>query len=120
MIRLAVLKRRTLVLTGVIVLLGGLLVFRRAETSTQRTEDLPALVPGFSSENAATIDLQQGGSLMTAGQERVVKLATRRERDGSERWVVASAFDYPANDTYVSRLLSEIAKARVVGEATRR
>ena len=86
MTRLAQLKRRTLVFAGVIVLLGGWLVFRPAETSTQRTEDLPALVPGFSSENAAFLDLRQGGSVMTGGQERLVTLRQRRERDGSATW----------------------------------
>ena len=120
MTRLAQLKRRTLIFSGVIAVLAGWLVFRPAETSTQRTEDLPALVPGFSSENAAFVDLRQGGSVMTGGQERLVTLKQRRERDGSATWVVSSAFDYPANDTYVSRLLSELAKARIVGERTRR
>lgn len=120
MTRLTTLKRRTLVLTGAIVLLSAFLVFRPAETSTQRTEDLPELVPGFSSENAAAIELKQGGSAMTAGKDRVVALTAERRRDGSKHWLVASAFDYPANETYVARLLSEIAKARVVGEATQR
>jgi|GEM_PF-4277220 len=118
--KLITLKRRCAVFGALIVLCSLALVFRPAETSTQRTEDLPALVDGFASASADSIEITQGGSLLSGGEPRRVLLERRQTREGTPVWVVASAFDYPAGDTQVTRLLSEISQARVVTETTRR
>ncbi len=118
--KLVSLKRRCAVFGALIALCSVALVFRPAETSTQRTEDLPALFEGFSSAGVTSIELTQGGSLLSGGKPRRVLLERREARDGTPVWVVASAFDYPAGDTQVTRLLSEISQARVVTETTRR
>ena len=115
------LKRRSLIFGGATVVLVGLLVFRGSPVSTQTTEDLPALAPGFTSASAATIELRQAAGGDKPGEPaKAVRLVRRRDAEGAESWVVASAFDYPANETSVSRLLSELAKGRVAAESTRR
>lgn len=118
--RLQTLKRRTLVLSGVIVVLTGILVFRPSAATTQVTEDLPTLVAGFSGPNAASIEIEQTTGKGADAKQKVVRLQKRTTREGGDAWVVTTAFDYPANETSVSRLLSELAKARVAGESTRR
>lgn len=114
------LRRRITVLSILAVALAAAWVFRPAEVSTQRTEELPALVEGFTSDQAARITLEQAGSLITAGTARKVTLERRATRDGGTAWAVSSAFGYPAGDDKVARLLSEISQARVSSEATRR
>ena len=114
------LRRRITVLSILAVALAAARVFRPAEVSTQRTEELPALVEGFTSDQAARITLEQAGSLITAGTARKVRRERRATRDGGTAWAVSSAFGYPAGDDKVARLLSEISQARVSSEATRR
>ncbi|MFM8980294.1 MAG: DUF4340 domain-containing protein [Planctomycetia bacterium] len=114
------LRRRILVLSILAVALAAAWVFRPAEVTTQRTEELPALVEGFTSDQATRISVQQAGSLQTAGAPRKVTLERRATRDGGSAWVVTSAFGYPAGDDKVARLLSEISQAKVASEATRR
>jgi hypothetical protein len=119
--KLVRLRRRATVFAVVSVLLAIVCVFRSAETTTQKKEDLPRLVEGFSGANAHAIELVQAGSAATGGVERRVKLVRRaNERTGEATWVVASSFDHPANQDNVARLLSELANARVSGEVTQR
>lgn len=115
------LKRRLAVLAGGIVILTGLILVLGSPSAAQRTADLPPLLPGFASANAASVELRQAPSLLSGGKERVVRLArTAPDRSGATSWVVASAHDYPANQERVDRLFSELAAARVGSEATRR
>jgi hypothetical protein len=119
--KLLTLQRRATVFAVVSVLLGFVWVFRSDATTTQTKEDLPRLFEGFSGANAHAIELVQAGGAAAGAAEKRVKLVRRvNERTGEDAWVVASSFDHPANQDNVSRLLSELANARVSGEVTRR
>ena len=69
--KLVTLRRRCTVFGVLIALCAVALVFRPAETSTQRTQDLPEAFEGFAGERVAAIELTQEGSLLSGGRGNV-------------------------------------------------
>lgn len=110
--RLRTLTRRNLILMGAVVVLGLILALRPDTVTSIDKDDLPAVFPGFASEDVRRIEVSR---MRPTGAESVrLELAA-----GGNAWHLASHFEYPTQ-AGAARLLDAVAAARSRGDVTRR
>jgi hypothetical protein len=122
MTRIQNLQRRDLVLLGICVVLVAILILRPSPTSAVSTESLPALFPKFDKTKARAIVLHRIPPPKSDKEKPVSGGLSdmRLERQGEDKWVVKTAFDYPANPLKVQSLLEALEGAKVKSVATTR